>query len=181
MAERFELFVFLLDLTFEESDSLFLFFDQFGEVSGAIGLGGGLEVGRGRAFNGDVTWSELNGFGFAVLSAEPFFRGQSSLTGEGRGVKVVLEDVRFTGDRERDGLDGVLGDFKETSDFARGGVEAGLGEKGHTALRVVRLVLRQVEQIRIFLDGLEVTDVTVSLTGEVKDVDVVVVEGHQNT
>jgi len=176
------LFVSSLDFSLEEGDSLFLFLNKFGESSGVVVLGGsGFELSRGGAFDGDVSGAELDSFGFTALSAEPFVGSQSGFAGEGRGVKIVLEDVGFAWDGERDGLDGGLVDFEETSDFTRGGVEAGLGEHGHTTLRVVGFVFRQVEDIRIFVDGFEISDVTVSLTGEEKDVGVIIVKGHEDT
>jgi len=180
MAEVFELFVFSLEFSLEGGNSLFLFFNQFGEVS-RVSFRGGLEISRGSALNGDISGSELGGLGLTVLSAEPFVGGQSRFARESRRIEIILEDIRFSWDSEDDGLDGVLGDFEESGDFARGGVEAEFGEKSHTTLRVVGFVFRQVEDVRIFIGDFKVSDVTISLSSKVEDVGVIVVEGHQNT
>jgi len=180
VAEVSELFVFSLKFGLESSNTLFLFFNQLSKISG-VGFGGGFELSGGRALNGDISRSKLGSFGFAVLSAEPFIRSQRRLTREGRRIEIILEDIGFTGNSEGDGLDGALCDFKESGDFATGGIDSEFGEEGHTTLRVVGFVFRQVEDIRIFFGDFKVSDVTISLTSEVEDVGIIVVEGHQDT
>jgi len=176
--------VTLDELGFEESDSLLLLLVLSSEFLLRLGsfvfLDDGLELLCGLG-GGDEAWGEVDGLGIRGLSVEPLIGRQSGLVGGGWWVEIVLEDVGLTGDLEGDGLNSVGGELKESGNLTNRDINGELGEHSHTTLRSGGLEFAEVVDVGILVDDFVVTDVTVTLSGEVEDASVVIVEGHEDT
>lgn len=119
--------------------------------------------------------------GNCVLSGEELVAGKSSLTGDGIGEDILLEGISLAGDLEGDGLDHGGVELEGTGDLNLRDVAGALGEEGHTTLGIGALVLGERELPGLLIDHLEVADVSVSLSGKVEHLGVLIVEGHQDT
>jgi hypothetical protein len=106
---------------------------------------------------------------------------QGGLVGRGWWVEIILEDVGLTGNLERDGLNSGGSKLEKSGDFTNGNINTELGEHSHTTLWGGGLVLTEEVDVGILIDDFVVTDVTISLSGEVEDAGVVIVEWHEDT
>jgi hypothetical protein len=82
---------------------------------------------------------------------------------------------------EGDGFNAGGTELEELGNLAGGNINTTLGDLAHTTLRSSRLELREEVQEGILIDKFIVTNVTVSLTGEVEHVGVVIEEWHDDT
>ena len=136
---------------------------------------------KGLVLGGNVARLEGDELGVSVLAGNPLVGGQGSNFSGGLREEIVLEEVRLTGDLEGDGLNGGGSGLQHNLNLALTDVASQLGENTHTDLGGGGFVLGEVVEVGGLIDHLEVTDVTVTLTGEVEHAGVVVVERHQLT
>ena len=136
---------------------------------------------KGLVLGGNVSSLEGDELGVGVLATDPLISGQRGLLSGGLREEIVLEEVGLTGDLEGDGLDGGGGSLQQNLDLALTDVDSQLGEDTHTDLGGGGFVLGEEVEVGSLIDQLVVTDVTVTLTGEVEHGGVVVVERHQLT
>jgi len=92
-----------------------------------------------------------------------------------------LEDIRLSGDLHSDRLNHLNADFEDAIDLVSGDIAISLGQEASTTKRIVALELSEVVNVRIFIDYLIVTDVTVTLSGEEENVGIRVEERNDDT
>merc|ERR1712063_203550 len=172
--------VLLGDLGFKVSNTLVEsgdFLAPFGLGLGLLFLdlldGGRLELRLGL---GNETTLEGNLDGGLVGSTEPLVSRQGRIGTGGIGEDIILEELGFTRDTEVDGLQSGLGGLDHADNLA-----SSLGAHSHTQLRGVGLVVADIVDPRLGVVNLEVTDVTVTLTGKEQETSIVIIEGHQDT
>jgi len=187
-----------MDCLLLELSNLGISLDQLGlEVGNALGqllnLNTQLSLAQLLLFHSDNAGLELLGStgneatlqgnqdGVGVTSSEPLSRAQSRVGSSSGGEDIVLELLRLTRHLEGDGLDVVTSDLQGAGNLARTNIQSSLGLEAHTQLRDGGLVVSDVVDVRLLIDNLEVTDVTVTLTSQEQQVGVVIVEGHQDT
>jgi len=185
--ELLDLSVPLLKLGLEVSNTLLELVDLvlklllgLGLLSLRLLLEDGVEV--GRVDSGD----EARGHGerairVGVLPTLPLFSGHGGDARDGIRIKIVLIELALAGNDEADGLDAAGLGLEETSDLASRDVHCALREHAHTTLRRVAAVLADEVEERLVVDDLVETDVTITLTGEVEDAGIRIVEGHDDT
>ena len=130
---------------------------------------------------GNVPSLEGDELGVGVLAGNPLGSGQRRDFRGGLREEIVLEEVGLTGDLEGDGLNSRGGGLQHDLDLALTDVARQLGENTHTDLGGGRFVLSEEVEVGGLIDHLVVTDVSVTLSSEVEDLGVVVVERHQLT
>ena len=129
----------------------------------------------------NVTALEGNPLGVGGLATEELVDGEGSLAGDGLGEEILLEGISLAGHLEGDGLDHGGVELVGAGDLNLRDVAGTLGDEGNTTLGISALVLGEEELPWLLIDHLEVTDVSVSLSGEVEHLSVLIVEGHQDT
>src|SRR4051812_22875426 len=112
-----------------------------------------------------------------LLATEPLGRRHSWGQASGRGVNIVLEVLRPTGNDEGNRLNvRVIHGLISASHFVLVHVHTTLWHEGNTSLRVARLVLRK--ELELVVLELEVTDVAVTSSRQIQAVGAVIPEGH---
>lgn len=159
----------ILKLLFEHFDSSLSFFQFLGQLSRGLH---GVEGRRATATLRSVDRVQAHGHGLLIGTTPPLIGGVRRLTGEGIGEDIVLESIGLSGHSEGERFDGVGCQLQGSGCFASHDIQASLGQPADTLGGGGGSELGKSEAPGFFIDEFEVSDVTVTLTGEVEDVGV---------
>mmetsp|Transcript_13550 Transcript_13550/g.26918 ORF Transcript_13550/g.26918 Transcript_13550/m.26918 type:complete len:353 (-) Transcript_13550:321-1379(-) len=127
------------------------------------------------------TWSQGHSDGHRILSSKELVSRDGWGSASSVREDVFLERFALTRHNKGQRLDRVAGKLEHTRRLASHDIQTTLGHASHTLLGSGAAMFRHSKLMRSTIGHLVITDIAITLTGQIEQVGVRVVEWHDNT